>query len=289
MYNVLHNVSAVVDINTTSGVVRGQTIHIQTKLLDAKIDQWLGIPYAEPPVGDLRFTYPVPYKHSIDVIDATKAMSSCMQTFSESSRNLYGNLTFSEDCLFVNIWRQTPQTSQKHQALSYTNRSCNLKPVMFWIHGGGLKSGSIFGKIYNGSALAAQGVVIVSVNYRLGPLGFMFGDSDQAPGNVGFYDQLLAMKWVNDNIHRFGGDRDRVTIFGQSSGSSSVMLHILSPKSKGLFRRAIMESGSFMYNKDRDVVSKQESLRKSHELAVLFNCLDPNQWIQCLRRVSAQE
>ncbi|XP_054161558.1 acetylcholinesterase-1-like [Oppia nitens] len=281
-------VSAVVDINTTSGVVRGQTIHIQTKLLDAKIDQWLGIPYAEPPVGDLRFTYPVPYKYRKDVIDATKAKSSCMQPFSETERHLYGDLTLSEDCLFINIWRPTsiPPTNKQEAA---SRDDDNLKPVMFWIHGGSLKTGSIFGKIYNGSALAAQGVVVVSVNYRLGQFGFLFGDSEQAPGNVGFYDQLLGMKWVRDNIQRFGGDRDRVTIFGQSAGSWSVMEHILSPKSKGLFRRAIMQSGSLMYNKDRDVVSKPEALKVALEIAVLNKCFDPNQWIQCLRRVSADQ
>ncbi|XP_054161582.1 acetylcholinesterase-1-like, partial [Oppia nitens] len=278
-------VSAVVDINTTSGVVRGQTIHIQTKLLDAKIDQWLGIPYAEPPVGDLRFTYPVPYKHTKDIIDATKAKSSCMQSFTDNDRLQYGNLTFSEDCLFMNIWRQTPPSP----TTKLNNHISHMKPVMFWIHGGSLVSGSIFTDLYNGSALAAQGVVVVSVNYRLGQFGFMYGASDEAPGNVGFYDQQLGLKWVRDNIHRFGGDRDRVTIFGQSAGSWSVMSHILSPLSSGLFRRAIMESGSWMYNKDRDVVSKQESLKVSRDIAVSFGCRLFINWIQCLRRVSADQ
>ncbi|XP_054161576.1 acetylcholinesterase-like [Oppia nitens] len=274
-----NNVSAV-DINTTSGVVRGQTIHIQTTLLDAKIDQWLGIPYAEPPVGDLRFTYPVSYKYRKDIIDTTKPKNSCMQISTPIEHRIYGNLTFSEDCLFINIWRQTPPSEHIDSPLN---------PVMFWIHGGGLNTGSIFSRTYNGSALAAQGVVVVSVNYRLGKLGFMYGASDEAPGNVGLYDQLLGLKWVRDNIHRFGGDKDRVTIFGQSAGSWSVMSHILSPLSKGLFQRAILESGALMFNKDRDVISKQEALQASREMADTLNCTDDGQWVQCLRRVSPDE
>ncbi|XP_054161583.1 cholinesterase 1-like [Oppia nitens] len=206
-----------------------------------------------------------------------------MQTLTDVERRMYGNLTFSEDCLFINIWRQTPPTT-KHR---YSHSS--LKPVMFWIHGGGLTSGSIFAKIYNGSALAAQGVVVVSVNYRLGQFGFMYGASDEAPGNVGLYDQLLGLKWVRDNIHRFGGDRDRVTIFGQSAGSVSVMAHILSPLSKGLFQRAIMQSGSVMLFKDSNVISKPDALKVARLLAVKLNCSDDHQWIKCLRRVQAQE
>ncbi|XP_054161578.1 acetylcholinesterase-like, partial [Oppia nitens] len=277
-----------VDINTTSGVVRGQTIHIQTRLLDAKIDQWLGIPYAEPPVGDLRFRYPVPFTQSKVVIDATKAKNSCIQTTSATKRRLYGNLTFSEDCLFLNVWRQstTSPTKQQQEASSYDDDE--LKPVMFWIYGGGLNTGSIFARTYNGSALAAQGVVVVSVNYRLGKFGFMYGGSE-APANVGLYDQLLGLQWVRDNIHRFGGDKDRVTIFGQSAGSWSVMSHILSPLSKGLFQRAILQSGALLFNKARDVISKQEALQASREMADRLNCTDDRQWIQCLRRVSPDE
>ncbi|CAG2171427.1 unnamed protein product [Oppiella nova] len=122
---------------------------------------------------------------------------------------------------------------------------------MFSIYGGALNIGSIFQDIYNASVLATNDVVVVSVNYRVGPLGFLYGGDETAPGNVDFYDQLLALKWVRDNIHAFGGDRDEITIFGESAGSWSVSAHILSPLSKGLFKRAIMESGALMFNKDR--------------------------------------
>ncbi|CAG2177557.1 unnamed protein product [Oppiella nova] len=132
---------------------------------------------------------------------------------------------------------------------------------MYWIYGGSLISGTIFVPFYNASVLATNDVVLVATNYRLGSLGFMFGGREDAPGNVGFYDQLLALKWVRDNIHLFGGDRDQITIFGQSAGSWSV-----------LFKRAIMESGAHMYNKDRDVISKPEALASAQKLAEQLKC-----------------
>ncbi|CAG2113531.1 unnamed protein product, partial [Medioppia subpectinata] len=113
---------------------------------------------------------------------------------------------------------------------------------MFNIHGGGLSIGSSFTfPGANGSILATHDVVFASTNYRLGQLGFLYGDREDAPGNVGFYDQLLALKWVRENAHQFGGDKDQITILGGSAGSWSVSAHILSPLSKGLFKRAIME------------------------------------------------
>ncbi|CAG2122436.1 unnamed protein product, partial [Medioppia subpectinata] len=103
---------------------------------------------------------------------------------------------------------------------------------MFSIYGGALSMGSIFQDFYNSSVLATNYVVVVAVNYRVGPLGFLYGGDQTAPGNVGFYDQLLGLKWVRENIHKFGGDKDQITIFGVSAGSWSVSAHILSPLSK---------------------------------------------------------
>ncbi|CAG2177642.1 unnamed protein product, partial [Oppiella nova] len=159
------------------------------------------IPYAEPPVGKLRFAKPEPIKTPIkDIISATKPKDSCIQPLSP-----FPNLTYSENCLFVNIWTQNVDTIG----------TSKLKPVMFFIHGGGLSIGSVFTE--SGSVLATNDVVIASTSYRLGQLGFLYGDREDAPGNVGFHDQLLALKWVRDNIHAFGGDRDQITIFGQSA------------------------------------------------------------------------
>ncbi|CAG2167820.1 unnamed protein product [Oppiella nova] len=147
--------------------------------------------------------------------------------------------------------------------------------------------GSIFQEYYNGSVLATNDVVIVSVNYRLGPLGFLYGGDDTSPGNVGFYDQLLGLKWVRENIHLFGGDKDEITIFGCSGGSWAVSAHILSPLSKGLFKRAIMESGSVLYNKDRPALSTVEGLQRAKNLAKQLNCDEYDfKWLDYIEEVS---
>ncbi|CAG2106281.1 unnamed protein product, partial [Medioppia subpectinata] len=246
-----------IDVNTTSGVVRGQTLHV----LNTSIDQFLGIPYAKPPVGALRFVKPVAITKPLkEIIDATKPKHSCMQ------KPVKG-LSLSEDCLVLNIWAPNKTLSA-------------LKPVMFWIFGGGLSSGSIFMDSNNGSVLATHDVGQKCCAQH--------GDREDAPGNVGFYDQLLALKWVRKNIHSFGGDRDRITIFGQSAGSWSVSAHILSPLSKGLFKRAIMQSGAHMFNKDRDVFNKTEALSLAKYIATQENCTQSENWLQCLRRVDAQ-
>ncbi|CAG2162481.1 unnamed protein product, partial [Oppiella nova] len=138
-------------------------------------------------------------------------------------------------------------------------------------------------------SLAAHDVVVVTTNYRLGVFGFLYGGEDTAPGNVGLFDQQMALKWVRDNIHAFGGDRDQITIFGESAGSVSVSTHILSPQSKGLFKRAIMESGALMFNRDRPPVGSDEGLFNAKKFAKLLNCTESNpKWLDCLRGVSAQ-
>ncbi|CAG2105294.1 unnamed protein product [Medioppia subpectinata] len=248
-------------------VVRGRTLHV----LDTNVDQFVGIPYAEPPVGKHRFAKPEPISKPFPV-NATKPTNSCMQP--STFIPIIPGTGMSEDCLVLNIW---------------TTNTTALKPVMFWIHGGGLNIGTIFQTWFNGSVLATNDVVVVSVNYRLGQFGFLYGDREDAPGNVGFYDQLLALKWVKENIYSFGGDRDQITIFGQSAGSWSVSAHILSPLSKGLFKRTIMESGAHMYNKDRDVVNKTEAISQGKAIAKQLKCNETEDWIQCLRRADARD
>ncbi|CAG2123280.1 unnamed protein product, partial [Medioppia subpectinata] len=153
-------------------------------VLNVSIDQFLGIPYAEPPVGRLRFAKPEPIKTpKPDIIDATILKNACMQNPSP----YFPNITLSEDCLVLNIW--TPNAGNNN-----TNKS-QLKPIMFHIHGGGLASGSIFEQYLSTNVLATRDVVFVSTAYRLGQLGFLYGDREDAPGNVGLYDQLLALKW----------------------------------------------------------------------------------------------
>lgn len=165
----------------------------------------------------------------------------------------------SEDCLFLNVYQ--PRTPKKNRT------------VMVWIHGGAFISGTIFADYYEATYLAALGdVVVVTINYRLGPFGFLYSDNpaDQAPGNQGLHDQILALKWVRDNIGSFGGDPNRVTIFGESAGSMSVGSLYLSPLTKGLFKRAIMQSGS--PNSYLGSTSAQEGLRRTKALVENLNC-----------------
>ncbi|CAG2102998.1 unnamed protein product [Medioppia subpectinata] len=249
-----------IDVNTSSGSVRGQTLHV----LNRSIHQFLNIPYAEPPLGPLRFAPPLPLRAPKQLKDMSE------------------NIPMSEDCLVLNIW--TPNVGNSSD--SKLKGKGSLKPVMFSIHIGGLKSGSIFRDFYNGSVLATNHVVVVSANYRVGPLGFLYGADETAPGNAGLYDQLLALKWVRKNIHSFGGNGDQMTIFGNSAGSWSVSAHILSPLSKGLFRRAIMQSGSVAFNRDRPVVSAAEALQKAKQLARRLNCAqNDDKWLDCLRAI----
>ncbi|CAG2101791.1 unnamed protein product [Medioppia subpectinata] len=269
-----------IDVNTSSGSVRGQTLHV----LNRKIHQFLNIPYAEPPLGPLRFAPPVPLKAPKKIlINSTKLGNHCIQDtiyVPKYQIDMSNNIAISEDCLVLNIW--TPNVANS----SDTERKWGLKPVMFSIYSGGFILGSIFKNVYNGSVLATNDVVFVSANYRVGPLGFLYSGDKTASGNAGLYDQLLALKWVRENIRHFGGDKNQITIFGYSSGSVSVSAHILSPLSKGLFKRAIMQSGSVMYNRDRPVLSAVEALKAAKQLAQRLNCGEfDNKWLDCLRAI----
>ena len=201
--------------------------------------KFLGIPYAKPPVGALRFQAPQKPDKWTNVRDATKFSARCAQLASATLQNEASN---EEDCLYLNVW--TPLPAPKEPL-----------PVMIWIHGGGNVNGSTSepvpfvhtGVFYTGEFLAeGHGVVVVSMNYRLGLFGF-FGHPDLwaegSSGNQGLLDQQMAFQWVKDNIAKFGGDPGKVTIFGESAGSFDVCMHMAAPSSAGLFHRAISESG----------------------------------------------
>ena len=255
-----------IELNISFVPLRGQTIEV----LGQRLNQFLGIPYAEPPIGDLRFAKTKPIEEPRGgVIDATRPKSACLQ---DPNPNLPNQ---SEDCLFLNIWSP--------------NDTTRLKPVMFFIHGGGLVGGSIYEAWYNGSALAAHDIVLVTIQYRLGYFGFLYGNETSAPGNVGFHDQVLALHWVRDNIDLFGGDKNRITIFGESAGSWSVSALVLSPIAKGLFKRAILESGTIVWNKDRPPMTTEDALKEAKQLAQKVNCNDDKQWLQCLKNVNPKD
>ncbi|KAH9496648.1 hypothetical protein Btru_009935 [Bulinus truncatus] len=183
------------------------------------------IPFGNSTAGNNRFDAPVEAEPWTGVIDALAFGGRCMQI--NDSIAPPGQYE-SEDCLNLNIY--TPDVN-------------GSLPVMVFIHGGGFDSGSGSYSMYEGSSLAARGVVVVTVNYRLGIFGFLSTGDDVMPGNYGMLDQVLALKWVHRYIREFGGDPNEVTIFGESAGSACVSLHLTSPLSKGLFKRAIMESG----------------------------------------------
>jgi para-nitrobenzyl esterase len=213
-----------------SGVVEGTT---GTK----GVRGYLGIPYAAPPVGDLRWKAPQPVPAWTGVQKADHFGARCMQN------NVFGDMVFhdngmSEDCLHLNVW--TPAKSP-HDKLA----------VMVWIYGGGFQAGATSEARQNGEVLAAKGVVVVSMDYRLGVFGFYSHpeltkeSGHNSSGNYGLMDQLEALRWVRQNIAAFGGDPNKVTIFGESAGSFSVSAQMASPLAKGLFARAIGESGAF--------------------------------------------
>ncbi|CAG2103293.1 unnamed protein product, partial [Medioppia subpectinata] len=261
-----------VEVHTTSGTVKGLTV----RALNTSINQFLNIPYAEPPIGNLRFGRPLPFKAAVNAtIDGTKPGNSCYQT----PNNPY--LKQSEDCLVLNIW--TPNTVQN---------TSEPKAVMLWLYGGGLNGGTIFGA-YNGSYLASHDVVIVTVNYRLGKYGFLYGGDETAPGNVGLWDQVQALKWVRENIGAFGGDKSKITVFGESAGSRSISALIVSPVATGLFQRVIMESGANLHFNGRQQHTISESLAESTHIAKTLNCStsagNADHWLDCLRKVPAKE
>jgi len=192
------------------------------------VSKFLGVPFAAPPTGDLRFKAPQPPKDWTIVRQAKQHGNVCLQPrIFEWIVKLYNpNFKYNEDCLYLDVY--TP------------NISLSL-PVLVYIHGGGYEMGTA--STYHSDLLALQGVVVVVIQYRLGPFGFLTTGDSAAPGNFGMLDQVEALNWVRDNIENFGGNPNKVTIFGVSAGGSSVSLHLLSPLSKDLFHQAIAESG----------------------------------------------
>lgn len=193
-----------------------------------------GIPYAAPPVGDLRWRKPKSPVAWPGVRKANAFGKACMQNPAISLENGGDPGPLSEDCLYLNVWTPKP------------DRSARL-PVMLWIHGGALIFGAGSVPLYDGSALARRGAVVVTINYRLGQLGFFshpaLDQEDPAgPVNYGLFDQIAALRWVQQNIAAFGGDPANVTIFGQSAGGESVLALFASPLAKGLFKKGISQS-----------------------------------------------
>ena len=222
------------DAGTVSGV----------KNSTGDVTSFKGIPFAAPPVGDLRWKAPQPAKHwngikKCDAFGPSPMQAKPVPFMVYTSEFLIPEKPISEDCLYLNVWTGAKTKTEK-------------KAVFVWIYGGGFSSGGTACPIYDGEALAKKGVIFVSVNYRVGVFGFFAHPEltkespDKASGNYGLLDQIAALKWVKKNIAAFGGDPNNVTIAGQSAGSMSINALVASPLTKGLFKRAIAESGSFL-------------------------------------------
>lgn len=216
----------VLTATVTGGQVEG--------VLSNGISTFKGIPFAAPPVGDLRWKAPQPLLPWNGVKKASKFGPICMSD-PKASAIFGGPLEVSEDCLYLNVWSPAKTASEK-------------LPVMVWIYGGGFASGDTSSPLYDGARLAEKGVVMVSIAYRIGAFGFLAHpdldrESGEGSGNYGLRDQIAGLKWVKDNIASFGGDPSRVTIFGESAGGIAVSILAASPAAKGLFARAISESG----------------------------------------------
>jgi para-nitrobenzyl esterase len=222
-----------------------ETIRVEGGLLagragnSAEIRVYKGIPYAKPPLGELRWRAPEAPAKWDGVRAAGGYSATCMQQpYPEGSPFRTAAEPVSEDCLYLNVWSGAKSAAER-------------RPVMVWVHGGALTRGAGSLTVYDGEALAAKGVVVVTINYRLGLLGFLAHPEltreagHHASGNYGILDQIAALQWVQRNIAAFGGDPRRVTIFGESAGSWSVNTLVASPMARGLFQRAIGESGAF--------------------------------------------
>nr|ACL27227.1 acetylcholinesterase 2 [Orchesella villosa] len=265
---------------------KGTFIGLKKTINATDVYAFYAIPFAKPPVGNLRFRRPEAADKLTEPYDATHLPNACSQPVSDvfgdfpGEKVWYPNTNISEDCLYVNIWVPAKVFEKKEE---------ELEPVIFWIYGGGYFSGSASLDVYDGAVIAAtQGLVVVSPQYRLGPFGFLYLGVEDAPGNMGLIDQTLALKWTRENIEYFGGDPNAVTAAGESCGSASVGFHLVSPLSKSYFKRGIMTSG--LPTAKYAFKSPDEAKSRSFQFAKHAGCKskNPKEIIECLRDVDAE-
>nr|XP_037278504.1 acetylcholinesterase-1-like [Rhipicephalus microplus] len=271
-------------VRIENGLLAGKRISV----LGKDVDAFLGIPYALPPIGNLRFEKPQPADAWEGTFQAVNKPPPCRQLdmpFLAGTRLHYSNTT-TEDCLYANVWR--PSSSCPH------SESCGAKlPVIVFIHGGALQWGDSSLFIHDPSVFVAESdVVFVTFNYRVSMFGFLSAKNPDLPGNTGMWDQVHLLKWVQKNIEKFGGDPTMVTLKGQSAGAITAGLHATSPQSKGLFNRIIMESStplSLFLTMSFNVVGQFVNVANAH------GCIDNSKdWreethaiVNCLRKVEA--
>nr|CAC39209.1 acetylcholinesterase [Musca domestica] len=305
-------------VQTTSGPVRGRSVTVQGR----DVHVFTGIPYAKPPVDDLRFRKPVPAEPWHGVLDATRLPATCVQERYEYFPGFSGeeiwnpNTNVSEDCLFMNIWapakarlrhgrgtnggEHSSKTDQDHLIHSATpQNTTNGLPILIWIYGGGFMTGSATLDIYNAEIMSAVGnVIVASFQYRVGAFGFLHlspvmpGFEEEAPGNVGLWDQALALRWLKENARAFGGNPEWMTLFGESAGSSSVNAQLMSPVTRGLVKRGMMQSGTM--NAPWSHMTSEKAVEIGKALVNDCNCNasllpeNPQAVMACMRQVDAK-
>lgn len=277
---------------TKYGAIKGLTVHFpHSPGPITAINKFLGVPYASAPVGKLRFKKPRALQPwSPAVYDATYFHNVCMQKtdlFLNAIRNIWPDFSikdFSEDCLFLNIY--TPKLLPSVNG-TIERQNAGPYPVMVYFHGGSYFAGTPLRLDTTGEILPLRGVVLVAVQYRLGAFGFLTTGDGNAPGNAGILDQVQALKWIKENIRSFDGDPKEITIFGESAGGAGVGLHTVSPLTRGLFHRAIADSGvdfsPFAY------LPLASEIKFSKKLAKKLGCSlrSSKVMIECLRNMDA--
>ncbi|CAN7982958.1 unnamed protein product [Ixodes hexagonus] len=276
-------------VQTRLGPVVGTRLSERGSIVNA----YLGIPFAVPPVGERRFLKPVPAEPWKGTLHATSQNKGCVQTDMPITPKVSFDMSETkEDCLYLNVW--VPERACDDDKNKAKDSCDKLLPVFVFIYGGFFGWGSTSLFVYDGVHFAARSkLIVVTFNYRLNVFGFLNASSPVAPGNMGLYDQVEALRWIRDNIRAFGGDPDSVTVAGQSAGAISASYHMMSDLSKGLFKRAALLSGAPSTIAYSYFVDQLENIRS---ISHVFNCTDfTKTWksqitdaVSCLRRVESQ-
>lgn len=264
VHGLLVAISSCQVIEIEDGLILGREMESRSGV---SFNAFLGIPFARPPIGELRFQAPVRNELWDGILNCTAFGPMCMQ---------FGAGAFaSEDCLQLNVFTKN---------LPF-NETVELKPVIVYIHGGGFEGGTAID--HGPEYLMDRDIILVTIQYRLGAFGFMAVGRPDVTGNQGLKDQTLALRWVQANIHHFGGDRDRVTISGLSAGSFSATAHMISPMSQGLFHNVIGLSGSIV----SQIKPESNNTETVREVARRVNCTTDtiDGMIDCLRNVSSEK
>uniref|UniRef100_A0A4W4F1L9 Carboxylesterase type B domain-containing protein n=1 Tax=Electrophorus electricus TaxID=8005 RepID=A0A4W4F1L9_ELEEL len=298
-------------VNTHYGKLRGVRVPLPSEIL-GPVDQYLGVPYAAPPVGEKRFLPPEPPSSWSGIKNATHFAPVCPQNIHNAVPEIMMPIWFTfnldivatyiqdqnEDCLYLNIYVPTEDGEWAHAKKQGEDladndgdedediRDTGAKPVMVYIHGGSYMEGT--GNMIDGSVLASYGnVIVITLNFRVGVLGFLSTGDQAAKGNYGLLDQIQALRWISENIGYFGGDSNRITVFGSGIGASCVSLLTLSHHSEGLFHRAIIQSGSALSS----WAVNYQPVKYTRLLAEKVGCnvLDTMDMVHCLRKKNARE